>query len=133
MRYVYPAILVPLNEEHFKGYGVEFPDLENAFTEGLDLYDALYMAEDLLSGFLVDMEDSGEELPAPSDIKNVKTDGDSFVTLIKTDTDIYRQMLEELKKERAENPESDENDDSYISDWLSERIFKIAGIEKPDE
>lgn len=133
MRYVYPAILVPLNEEHFKGYGVEFPDLKNAFTEGLDLYDALYMAEDLLSGILVDMEDSGEEIPAPSDIENVKTDGDSFVTLIKTDTDIYRQVLEELKQERAENPESDEDDDSYISEWLAEKLFKIAGIEKPDE
>ena len=86
MRYVYPAILIPLNEENFKGYGVEFPDLDTA-TEGLDLYDALYMAEDLLSGILTGLEDDGKEIPAPTDIRNLKLEGDAFASLIRADTD----------------------------------------------
>jgi len=84
MRYVYPAIFIPLNEENFKGYGVEFPDLDTA-TEGLDLYDALYMAADLLSDVLTDLEDDGEEIPTPTDIRKLQLEGDAFASLIRAE------------------------------------------------
>ena len=131
MRYVYPAILIPLNEENFKGYGVEIPDLDTA-TEGLDLYDALYMAEDLLSGVLTGLEDDGKEIPAPTDIRNLKLEGDAFASLIRADTDWYREYLTELEK--TSKKETEENDDDYyISEWLAKRIFKKAGISYPYE
>ena len=135
MKYVYPAIFVPLNEEHFQGYGVEFPDFENSFTEGVDLYDALYMAEDLLNLELMSMEDDNEKIPAPSNFKNIKLEDGAFVNLIKANTDYYRRYLEAMKEYREENPsnENDEDDDRYISDWLASRICKAAGIEPPNE
>ena len=131
MKYVYPAVLIPLNEEHFKGYGVEFPDLDTA-TEGLDLYDALYMATDLLSGVLTELEDEGEEIPPPTDIRKLKLEGEAFASLIRADTDWYREYLAELEK-LPKNDADEENDDSYISEWLAKKIFKKAGVDYPYE
>lgn len=129
MKYVYPAILIPLDEENFKGYGVEFPDLDTA-TEGLDLYNALYMATDLLDLVLLDLKENGEEIPAPTDIRKLKLEGDAFATLIRADTDAYREYLAELKK----LPKTDEEDDDYyLSDWLVQKICKKAGIPYPPE
>lgn len=130
MRYVYPAIFIPLNEENFKGYGVEFPDLDTA-TEGLDLYDALYMAADLLSGVLTDLEDDGEEIPTPTDIRKLRLEGDAFASLIRADTDWYREYLAELEK--TPKNETEEDDDHYISEWLTKKIFNQAGISYPYE
>ena len=131
MKYVYPAILIPLNEENFKGYGVEFPDLDTA-TEGVDLYDALYMAEDLLSGILTGLEDDGKEIPTPTDIRNLQLEGDAFASLIRADTDWYREYLAELEK-MPKNKTEEDDDDHYISEWLTKRIFKQAGISYPYE
>ena len=131
MRYVYPAIFIPLNEENFKGYGVEFPDLDTA-TEGLDLYDALYMAADLLSDVLADLEDDGEEIPTPTDIRKLQLEGDAFASLIRADTDWYREYLAELEK-MPKNKTEEDDDDHYISEWLTKRIFKQAGISYPYE
>ena len=134
MKYVYPAILIPLNEEHFKGYGVDFPDFNVAGTEGLDLYDALYMAEDYLNMILLDREENGKEIPEPTDLKKIKVDGDSFVTLIRANTEIYSAYVKELNEKSTENDKVNDDDedeeDYYISDWLSERLLKEAGIKK---
>lgn len=43
MKYVYPAVL----EKDDDGYFISFPDLQNCFTEGEDLSDAIAMAEKL--------------------------------------------------------------------------------------
>ena len=134
MKYVYPVILIPLDEDNFKGYGVDFPDFKVAGTEGLDLYDALYMAEDYLNMILIDMENDGREIPEPSDIGAINVAEDSFVTLIKADTDAYRADLEELNKNSTEdseiNEDEEDDEDYYISEWLAERIFKEAGIKQ---
>ena len=131
MKYVYPAIFIPLNEENFKGYGVEFPDLDTA-TEGLDLYDALYMAADLLNLVLTDLEDEGEEIPAPTDIRKLKLEGESFASLVRADTDWYRKYLAELEK-ISKNETSEEDDENYISEWLAKKIFNKAGISYPHD
>lgn len=44
MRLVYPAVFIPFDDGD--GYTVEFPDLPGCVTEGEDLGDAIYMAED---------------------------------------------------------------------------------------
>lgn len=86
-RYVYPAIFTP---EKDGGYSIAFPDVEGCFTQGKDMADGIEMAEDALCLMLYDMEERGEEIPAPSGIKAVKCNADEFVTLISCDTMEYR-------------------------------------------
>jgi predicted RNase H-like HicB family nuclease len=84
MKYVYPACFYP---EVDGRYSVEFADFELA-TYGEDLADALYMAADAAAGRILSMLADGEELPEPSDAKNVEPDDpNGFVSVIFIDLD----------------------------------------------
>ena len=51
-KYIYPAIFEAEGEQ----YNISFPDLD-VFTCGDNLEDALYMAKDLLGGYLYTLEE----------------------------------------------------------------------------
>ena len=85
-RYVYPAVFTP---EEKGGFSINFPDI-TCYTQGANMADAIEMAEDALCLTLYDMEERGEEIPKPTDIKAVKCGADEFVTLISCDTIEYR-------------------------------------------
>lgn len=94
MKYVYPAIFYHAVEG---GWYVEFPDVASAITCGEDLYETIYMAEDVLGCSLMWAEDDGEEIPKPTPIKEIKAEPDeystdAFVVLIKADTDVQRLL-----------------------------------------
>lgn len=89
-KYVYPAIFMP---EDGGSYSIRFPDLENCFTSGESLADGMTMAEDALCLVLYDMEETGAEIPAASDLKEVQAEGNEFVTLISCDTLAYRKFF----------------------------------------
>lgn len=80
--YVYPAIFKLCDD---KAYFVRFPDLPTAATEGYSLDEAVFMAEDVLRIVAEDYFDRGEKLPAPSDIKGIRTDADEFASLIRAE------------------------------------------------
>ena len=86
MKLVYPIILYPM-EEHEGGYTVEVPDLPGCVTEGHDLADALDMARDAASGWILDEMEDGRAVPHASNITDVKPDEpDGIVSLdFKTD------------------------------------------------
>lgn len=87
-KYVYPAILTPAGDGSFT---VLFPDLENCFTQGDDLADALEMAQDVLCLMLYDMEERGEEVPHASSPQNVQAPENTLVSLVACDTLEYRK------------------------------------------
>ena len=86
-KYCYPAILTP--EE--AGYSVEFPDLENCFTCGETLEEAMEMAQDALEMMLGDAEDKGEVIPPASDLRKVEATEGALVTLVVADTQEWRK------------------------------------------
>ena len=88
-KYVYPAILT-LEDEG--GYSVLFPDLESCYTCGDDLPDALDMAKDVLEIVLYEYEKNKKVIPAPSDIKNIKTKENEIISLVAGDTINYSKM-----------------------------------------
>lgn len=88
MKYVYPAIFTRDGEFYF----VEFPDMQEAVTQGNDLNDALYMAQDVLNTWLAFLEDSGKVIPKPSDINSLALDDGQFANLIIADTDAWRRL-----------------------------------------
>ncbi|GMO00642.1 type II toxin-antitoxin system HicB family antitoxin [Parageobacillus thermoglucosidasius] len=71
-------------------FTVSFPDLENCFTDGESLVDAVGMAEDALGALLSVMEENGEPIPAPSKAKDVELPEGASLVLINVNTDEYR-------------------------------------------
>ena len=69
MRVVYPVLFY---EEAEGGYSVFVPDLNNVTTCGDTLDEAMYMAQDLIAGVLLDRMEEGEKLPKSSTIEQVK-------------------------------------------------------------
>ncbi|MEE0741500.1 MAG: type II toxin-antitoxin system HicB family antitoxin [Emergencia sp.] len=89
MKLVYPACFYPCEEKN--GYTVVIPDLPGCVTEGDTLADAILMGTDAASGWLLDELEDGNELPSPSDIKDIRPDVDGIVNLLVLDMDAYAE------------------------------------------
>ena len=95
--YEYYAVIEKMKEEGDKDYSyiVDFPDLENVFTDGESLQDAIVQAEDVLALMLTVFEDNGDVIPAPSSVEQLKdivNQGASLV-FIEVDTEEYRKAV----------------------------------------
>lgn len=62
-----------LIEQDGDGYLVTFRDIENAFTGGDTLDEAIFNAQEVLDLMLLDRLEKDEEIPEPSDLKNGET------------------------------------------------------------
>jgi predicted RNase H-like HicB family nuclease len=87
---VYPVVLTP---EEAGGYSVYVPDFEKN-TQGEDLADALEMAQDAIEMMGVFWQDEGREIPLPSDIGDVLSEGREIKSLVTVDFDAYRRKTE---------------------------------------
>lgn len=88
MKLVYPAIFEPY-EDGSGGFVVEFPDLPGCSTGGDDLAEALFMAEDAASGWVLTELEAGENAPEASEISEIQIKGSQFVSLIALDMNAY--------------------------------------------
>lgn len=93
MHYIFPAIFDPGNDGS-QGYTITFPDLPGCISEGDNLNDAMYMAKDVLAGFLYEMEEDKEDIPLASNPTKITTPPGGFVALIEAWTDIIRDDME---------------------------------------
>ena len=89
MKYCFPAVIT----EEEAGYSVEFPDIENCFTCGETLEEALEMAEDALALILTDMEDKRQPIPTASAARLIEAPENAVVSLILADTTAYRKRI----------------------------------------
>lgn len=89
MKYVYPAIFTPEAEG---GYSVAFPDVDGCYTQGEDLAEAVFMAEDALALTLYSLEEDGKDTPTPTPLNEIKASETDVITLVKADTMEYRKM-----------------------------------------
>lgn len=87
MKLVYPALFEPC--EDGSGFTVTIPDLPGCVTEGDNLADAISMAQDAASGWVLDELEDGNPAPPASAINSIPTDGNSFVSLLSLDMDTY--------------------------------------------
>ena len=86
-QYVYPAVFHP--DEKEGGYFVDFPDLPGCMTEGNDMKEALFMAQDALEMWLAGAEDHKDPSPSPSAPPEVHTP--EFVNFVRADTTAWRK------------------------------------------
>ncbi len=88
---LYPACFYPC-EDKPGAYTVVVPDLPGCISEGDSLEDALAMATDAASGWVLDEMEEGNPLPIPSNIKDIHSDSpDGFVNLLALDMDSYAE------------------------------------------
>lgn len=89
MKLVYPAVFRPL--EAGDGYTVTVPDLPGCVTEGASLADAILMAEDAASGWVLDELEDGNQAPTASALGSLPLQAGDFVNLLVLDMDAYAE------------------------------------------
>lgn len=90
MKLVYPAYFTPLAEGN--GYCVTFPDLPGCVTQGKSLAEAIEMAVDAASGWVLDELEDGKAPPHASEIKDITVENaNDFVNIIVLDMDSYAE------------------------------------------
>lgn len=100
----YPAIF----HAEDGGFWVEFPDLPGCVTEGDSIAEAVAEASSALGGFLCSMMDRSLELPAPSDLRAIATEGDDFASIVIADPLAFQKRTKAVKKTLT------------IPEWLNE-------------
>lgn len=96
MRNVYPVFFTKTNGIVL----VEVPDLD-ILTEGKDMNAAINMARDAIELKCISMEDQKEEIPNPSELKdlNVKNgtftdEGETVISFVDVDSTEYRKRID---------------------------------------
>ncbi len=89
-KYVYPAIFHPNEDDG--SYTITFPDLPGCITEGKDMANALFMAQDALEVWLADSEDQKDSIPVPGATPQVADP--EFVNLVMADTTAWRKKYD---------------------------------------
>ena len=92
---LYPACFYPCEEQ--EGYTIVVPDLPGCVTQGKSLIDAIGMAVDAASGWVLDEMEDGKPIPPASKIEDVQADErpGGFVNLIVLDMDAYAEKYGE--------------------------------------
>lgn len=89
MKLIYPAIFTPFDDGN--GYTVQVPDLPGCVTEGDSMIEAIDMAQDAASGWILGELEEGNSYPAASDHASITAPEGSFVNLIVLDMDAYAE------------------------------------------
>ena len=90
MKLLYPAYFSPLEESD--GYCVTFPDLPGCVTQGRSLTEALEMAVDAASGWVLDELEDGNPAPGSSSHESIKIkETGDFINLVVLDMDAYAE------------------------------------------
>jgi predicted RNase H-like HicB family nuclease len=143
MKAVYPVIITETKDKKIP-YLIYVPDFDTQ-TQGEDLSDAIYMAEDVISLTGVTLEDDGKKLPYPSTAADIDPASSPWhddlvaendivsetVTLVPVDFDLYRKRLKSLSVRRnvslpawldAEAQKAGVNVSAILQDALKEKL-----------
>ena len=135
MKAIYPVIFTQTEDAVL----IEVPDLR-ILTEGKDMADAIYMARDEL--MCVTMEDDNEEIPTPSDIKDIDVkkgtfaeEGNSIISIVDIDSSEYRRKVDNKSVRRNVTLPSwlnYEAEQSHInvSKVLQDALMNVLGVSR---
>lgn len=94
MKLIYPAVFYPFSDGS-GGYTVEFPDLPGCVTEGKNLEEAIEMATDAASGWILDELEEGNPIPEASKYEDVISKDRGQINMILLDMDAYAEQYGE--------------------------------------
>ena len=90
-KYAFPAVFTKEDKGYFS---IRFPDLDDCFTSGKGIANAIEMAGDVLCLTIYQMEEENKKIPEPSALENIKVGAHEFVQFIACDTDFYKKFYE---------------------------------------
>lgn len=94
MLLTYPACFYPCIEKK-DGYTVEVPDLPGCVSEGDTLANAILMATDAASGWVLDELEDGKTIPPSTPLENISPEPGGFVNMLVLDMDSYAEKYGE--------------------------------------
>jgi predicted RNase H-like HicB family nuclease len=89
MKLTYPACFY--KEDDSGAYAVVVPDLPGCATGGNTLAEAILMAEDAASGWVLDELESGRKVPSASAVEDIQPEPGGFISVIVLDMDAYAE------------------------------------------
>jgi len=90
MKLTYPACFYS-DEEKKGAYAVVVPDLPGCVSGGNTLAEAILMATDAASGWILDELEDGKAAPEASPLENIIPDHGGFVSILVLDMDAYTE------------------------------------------
>lgn len=90
MKLIYPACFYPCEEKE-GAYTVVVPDLPGCISEGETLADAISMATDAASGWILDEMEGGNNIPLSSQIEDIPIEAGVLVNMLVLDMDSYAE------------------------------------------
>lgn len=94
MKIIYPAVF----HEEDGAFWVEFPDLEGCTSFGDTKEEVFENAQEALEGYALTVLERDNHLPAPSDLKTISYDENSFVSYVASDLSVYMKKSKAVKK-----------------------------------
>ena len=94
MKMIYPAVFYPYSDNS-GGYVVEFPDLPGCVTGGKNLEEAMEMAVDAASGWILDELEEGNPVPKASGYEEIVPKENGQVNMVLLDIDAYAERYGE--------------------------------------
>lgn len=110
-KYAYPAVFTP---ESGGGYSVYFPDIEGCYSQGDNMADAIFMAEDALELMLYEYEEENKVIPRPSDPQTIVLNEGEIASYVSADTLKYRKMFNNKAVKKT----------LTIPEWMNEAATK---------
>jgi len=89
MKLTYPACFY--RDDTSDAYAVVVPDLPGCVSGGDSLADAILMATDAASGWILDELEDGKEIPDASRFEDVQPDTGGFVNMLVLDMSVYAE------------------------------------------
>ena len=89
MKLTYPAYFY--KDDATGGYAVVVPDLPGCVSGGETLADAIIMATDAASGWVLDELEDGKPIPPAVAISELPSDPDGFINMLVLDMDVYTE------------------------------------------
>jgi len=89
-KYIYPAILTYAED----GISIEFPDLPGCLPCADSTEEAIKNAKEALELHLYGMENDGDQIPKPTDIKRIKLEKNQVVILVEIWMALVRDEIE---------------------------------------
>jgi len=87
MKLTYPAIFYKGDG----GYAVEVPDLPGCVSGGETIAEAILMATDAASGWILDELEDGKPIPKASPIESIHPKAGSFISMLVLDMEVYAE------------------------------------------
>lgn len=133
MKLTYPALFIE-SEEVQGAYTVEFPDLPGCVTYGEDMAEAIFMAEDAASGWVLTSLEDGEVIPKASKVQDMEVPKNGFVSVILLDIDKYSEKYgNKAVKKTLTIPawlnSYTESNNISCSKVLQEALFRMLQVE----